>query len=179
MERRAGNLIVQSPGGTAAKGAVTYKVSLPTAWINELGMTGDERRIELSFNGTAITISKRITPAEFTAEKKALGHRLLKLSFYNGEELCTSIVADYSDYSICVENYTNDVLWTAFGCDMMPSWEKYKSFLESRCLSRQRAGLRHYLDVLELDTYDPLEIIKKTGGRMAEDQQWIKVEAIA
>lgn len=42
-------------------------------------------------------------------------------------------------------------------------------------LQRQREGIREYLDVLGLDEYDPWEIVKRTQGRMAEDQQWIEV----
>ena len=48
-------------------------------------------------------------------------------------------------------------------------------FLESRCVPRQRDGLSHYLAELGLDRYDPLEIIRKTAGRMAEDHFWIKI----
>lgn len=42
-------------------------------------------------------------------------------------------------------------------------------------LQRQREGIREYLDVLGLDEYDPWEIVKRTQGRMAEDEQWIEV----
>ena len=49
------------------------------------------------------------------------------------------------------------------------------AFLEERCIPRQRDGIREYLGVLGLDEYDPWEIIKRTKGRMAEDQQWIEV----
>jgi hypothetical protein len=31
---------------------------------------------------------------------------------------------------------------------------------------------------LGLDEYDPLAIIEKTGGRMAEDQQWLTIEVL-
>ena len=49
------------------------------------------------------------------------------------------------------------------------------AFLEERCVPRQREGIREYLETLGLDEYDPWEIIKRTQGRMAEDQQWIEV----
>ena len=39
--------------------------------------------------------------------------------------------------------------------------------------SSSRAG---YLDEIGVEEYEPLEI-KKTAGRMKEDQQWIEVEA--
>ena len=51
-------------------------------------------------------------------------------------------------------------------------------FLAERCIPRQRAGLREYLEALGLDEYDPFAIIEKTGGRMAEDQQWLTIEVL-
>jgi len=44
-----------------------------------------------------------------------------------------------------------------------------QEFLESRCVPRQRDGLRYYLAEFGLEKYEPLEIIRKTEGRMAED----------
>ena len=35
--------------------------------------------------------------------------------------------------------------------------------------------MREYLEALGMDEYNPLEIIKRTQGRMAEDDQWIEV----
>lgn len=61
---------------------------------------------------------------------------------------------------------------------MLPNWEDFQRFLEDRCIPRQRAGLREYLETLGLDEYDPLAIIEKTGGRMAEDQQWLTIEVL-
>ena len=49
------------------------------------------------------------------------------------------------------------------------------TFLEERCVPRQRDGIQEYLEALGLDEYDPWEIVKHTQGRMAEDQQWIEV----
>ena len=46
-------------------------------------------------------------------------------------------------------------------------------FLESRCFPKSRAMLKSILRELGLDSYDPLAIIEKTQGRMAEDKQWI------
>ena len=61
---------------------------------------------------------------------------------------------------------------------MFPDWTDFEVFLEERCVPESRSGIREYLEALGLDRYDPLEIIKKTGGRMAEDEQWIKTEEI-
>ena len=178
MEKRIGNIIIQAPGGTAAKNSSTYKLSLPSSWVKEMGISEDNRQVELSFNGTSITISKKLTMSDFIKQAKKDGREVLVLSYYDDGTLCTKIAADYNEKSICVENYVTNVLRTAFGNNREPTWEDYLLFLEERCIPKSRAGLRDYLDEIGVDAYDPLEIIKKTSGRMAEDQQWIKVEAM-
>ena len=39
-------------------------------------------------------------------------------------------------------------------------------------------GAFHLLETIGVEAYDPLAIIRKTEGRMAEDQQWIRVEVL-
>ena len=115
---------------------------------------------------------------EFVDRAKKRGRKILVLSYYDDKTLCTKIAADYDEKSICVENYVTDVLRTAFGNNQEPTWDDYLLFLEERCIPKSRAGLRDYLDAIGVDAFDPLEIIKKTSGRMAEDQQWIQVEVL-
>lgn len=178
MEKRTGKIIVQAPGGTAAKGSYTYKLSIPSSWIKEMGLSEDDRQVELLFDGTNINISKRLSVDEYISLYKAKKHILLELLFYDRQMLCTKIVANYTEKTICVENYINDFVRTAFGNNLIPSWCDYEAFLEDRCIPKSRAGLREYLETIGVDKYDPLEIIKKTAGRMSEDNQWIKVEEI-
>ena len=179
MEKRLGNIIIQTPGGTAAKGSSTYKVSLPSSWIKELGIAAENRQVELSFDGKAITISKRLTLPEFISQKSKAGHAILQFFYYDGDILCSLVAADFTDQTLCAENYVSDVIKTAFGNNEMPTWNDFQNFLEERCIPRARAGLREYLEALGLDEYDPLEIIKKTSGRMAEDNHWIKIKVMS
>ncbi len=179
MEKRIGNIIIQTPGGTAAKGSSTYKVSLPSSWIKELGIAAEKRQVELCFDGKTITISKRLTLSEFILQKSKAGHALLQFFYYDGDILCSLVAADFTDQTLCTENYVSDVIKTAFGNNEVPTWNDFQNFLEERCIPRARAGLREYLEALDLDEYDPLEIIKKTSGRMAEDNQWIKTKVIS
>ena len=79
---------------------------------------------------------------------------------------------------IRVKNLVSDFLKLPFGNNQNPSWEDYLHFLESRCIPRTRAGLREYLETIGVDLYDPLEIIRKTQGRMAEDGTWLTVEEL-
>lgn len=176
MEKRIANVNISSAGGTAAKGAKTCKITLPTSWLKKLGISEAERELELSFDGERISITRRLCGKEFTTRKSALGHDVRILRFFDGDKLCSTICADFTDETLTVENYVADPVKTAFGNNMLPNWADFQSFLEDRCVPRQRAGLREYLEALGLDEYAPLSIIQKTGGRMAEDEQWIEVE---
>ena len=115
---------------------------------------------------------------KFLENKKSLGHKLLKLEFYDRESLCTKIIADFTDETLSLENTTEHIVKTAFGKNEVPTWGDFQSFLEERCVPRSRSGIREYLDTIGVEEYTPIEIIKKTSGRMAEDNQWIKLEVI-
>ena len=134
MNTRTANLIVGTSGGTAGGNATNYKLALPSTWIKEMGLTPEQRQMELRFDGTSITITKKLSFAEF-----------LKLPFGNNPS---------------------------------PSWADYQHFLEDRCIPKTRAGLQEYLEAIGVDSYEPLEIIRKTQGRMAEDDLWLTVEEL-
>ncbi len=178
MEKRIVNVIIQAPGGTAAKNANTYKLSLPSSWIKEMGISEDDRQVEMQFDGTSIIINKKLGMQDFIKRATERGREIYVLSYYDDKTLCSKIAVDYMDKSICVENYVANILRTAFGNNQNPTWEDYQRFLEDRCIPKSRAGLREYLDEIGVDAFDPLEIIKKTSGRMAEDQQWVRIEVV-
>lgn len=178
METRLGKVIAGKAGGTAGSGSKSYKLSLPSAWVNAMGLAGECRRVVLSFDGEAITIRPEQSVEQFRAARMAQGHKLLEIRYYNGNELCTLICADQTAQELLAENYTKQVIKTAFGKNQLPSWTDLEAFLEERCIPRERAGLREYLEALGLDEYDPLAIIQKTKGRMAEDDQWLEVQEI-
>lgn len=176
MEKRIAKVNISSAGGTATKGAKTCKITLPTSWLEKLGVSEDQRELELSFDGERISITRRLCAKEFTTRKSALGHDVRILRFFDGDKLCSTIIADFTDETLIVENHVTNPVKTALGNNMLPTWADFKTFLEERCIPRQRAGLREYLEVIGLDEYAPLAIIQRTGGRMAEDEQWIEVE---
>ena len=177
-KKRTGNIIIQSPGGTAAQNANTYKITLPNAWVKAMGFTKDMREAELYFDGTTISISKKAEMTAFVDACRAAKDRAFLLYYYAGESLSTKIAANFTKRTLCVENYTEYFLHTAFGRSSTPTWDNFETFLEERCIPRARSGLREYLETHGLDRYDPLEIIKKTGGRMAEDDHFIRIEEI-
>lgn len=178
MEHRTGKIIVSSAGGTAAKGAKTHKVSIPSLWIKEMGLDENKRNVELMFDGNGIYITAEKSIEEFVSQKKAMGHNLKKLSFYDDKELCSTIFANFTDKTLKAKNYTDDIVKTAFGNNMLPTWEDFMNFLEERCIPKERSGIREYLEAIGVAEYNPIEIIKKTKGKMAEDNQWIEIERI-
>ena len=178
MEKRYAKINISSAGGTAAKGAKTYKATLPTSWVNALGICETQRELELSFDGRQIVLSRRLTGEDFAAQKLAQKHDVRLFHFFEGDRLCTAIYADFTDKTLTAENHINNPVKTAFGNNALPTWADFHAFLEERCLPRDRAGLREYLETIGVGGYDPLEIIKKTSGRMAEDNQWLEMKRL-
>lgn len=103
-------------------------------------------------------------------------HNVLILHYYEYDRLCSVIRADYAAETVQVENYCDKPIKTAFGNCKAPTWAQYEEFLESRCIPRERDGLREYLAAIGVAVYDPLAIIRVTKGKMAEDHQWLTVE---
>lgn len=175
MEHRTGKIIVSSAGGTAAAGSKTYKISIPSLWIKEMGLDENKRNVEIMFDGNGVYITAEKSIEEFVSQKRAMGHNLKKLRFYDDKELCTVIYADFTDKTLKAENHTEDIVKTAFGNNTIPTWEDFMNFLGERCISKERSGIREYLETIGVAEYNPLEIIQKTKGKMAEDKQWIEI----
>lgn len=92
--------------------------------------------------------------------------------YYDREKLCT--VIHWKGFDVSIENFTDDIYSRAFGRKENVSWEDLKKFLESRCFPRNRTNAKEILTNMGLEEYDPFQIVKKTQGRMAEDDQWLK-----
>ena len=112
---------------------------------------------------------------DFLTRTKNIGHSLLVLYFYNNTELATKIAIDRTNRTLAIKNEITEPLFTAFGINKKPNWEDLQYFLEDRCIPKDRDGLKYYLEELGLTSYEPLEIIRKTQGKMAEDHCWIKI----
>lgn len=97
-----------------------------------------------------------------------------KILFYNKDKLCTEIIYTKETKSISIVNYTDDLIFRAFGINENPSWTDLENFLRSRCFPEERMNRKHLLELLGVDYYDPWLITKKTEGRMEEDHQWLK-----
>ena len=111
-------------------------------------------------------------------EKFRIPEKKYKLRLYYMFEntVCTIIDIDEVNRSVAIKNYTSNPQFRAFGINTEPTFEDYEEFLESRCFPRSRDKIKLELERLGIPFYDPLLIIEKTEGRMAEDDFWIKTE---
>ena len=87
--------------------------------------------------------------------------------------LCTIIKADYTNETVEIQNYTDIIEYRAFGVKTNPTWKDYEIFIKDRVFPETRAEMKRTLRSYGLDFYDPLLIIDKTSGRMADDTQWL------
>lgn len=90
--------------------------------------------------------------------------------------LCAKIYVDFLHKKVAVENYTDDIIMRPFGVVTEPTWDDFEDFLEYRCWERGRQDIKMLLKGIGVDNYDPLQIVEKTKGRMADDNIWIEIE---
>ena len=57
-ETRILRCLINKAGGNAGAGSKTYRTTLPSAWIKELGVSEEDRDLELTFDGEQIVIKK-------------------------------------------------------------------------------------------------------------------------
>ena len=100
----------------------------------------------------------------------------IRMWYMYKDQVCTLIDADPARQRIRIKNYQDHLMFRAFGPVEQPSYRQYEAFLESRCFPRSRDKMKLILKELQLPFYDPLMIVEKTEGRMAEDDFWIRVE---
>lgn len=59
MEEKRARVIFNKSGGTAGSGGITNRITIPTTWIKEMGITKEQREVNISFDGEKIIIEKR------------------------------------------------------------------------------------------------------------------------
>lgn len=100
----------------------------------------------------------------------------LRLFYMHNQNICTLIDVDEKNKAVKIVNYTDNVMFRAFGVIENPDYDMYMEFLKSRCFPESRDKLKLILKDLDLPFYEPFMIIEKTEGRMAEDDFWIKID---
>lgn len=160
---------------------------------NKLGLTQAElaklanvsvKTIERWESGTKAITGPIVTLAKILNEYPQIADNMilpenpypLRLWYMCGNDICTVIDVDERLRKVRVHNYTNNYISRAFGKNERPTFEEYEAFLESRCFPRERDKMKLILADLGLPFYEPLLIIEKTAGRMAEDDYWIRIE---
>lgn len=100
----------------------------------------------------------------------------LRLLYMYRNDLCTLIDVDDREEKVTIKNYTDNLQFRAFGVITEPTYADYQEFLEERCFPRTRDKMKIQLKALDLPFYDPMLIIEKTQGRMAEDHFWLDLK---
>ena len=135
---------------------------------------------EGKITGPVVPLAEILLRNPDLAEKLKLPERRtgLRVWYYFRSTVCTVIDVDELNRKVSVRNYMDNPLFRAFGRNTEPSYEEYEEFLESRCFPRTRDKMKLQLKEMDLPFYDPVLIIEKTEGRMAEDEFWLRMERV-
>lgn len=57
-ETRILRCLINKAGGNSGAGSKTYRTTLPATWVKELGVSEEDRELELTFDGEQIVIKK-------------------------------------------------------------------------------------------------------------------------
>ena len=125
-----------------------------------------------------------VTLVEILLRKPEIAERLtvkpnelkLRLWYMYENTVCTVIDVDELRRIVKIQNFIDNPLFRAFGVNTEPDYEEYEEFLKSRCFPDSRDKIKLELKRLGLPFYDPIMIIEKTEGRMAEDKFRIRIE---
>ena len=96
-----------------------------------------------------------------------------RFSVYWRNEKTADVVISADRTAVTYVKYTDEIPKVPFLFEN-PSVEQMYDFIESRCMPKQRTQLQDYLDELELEEYNPWDIVKRTHGVMWEDFLWFK-----
>lgn len=102
-------------------------------------------------------------------------HCNIRMYYMYRNQICTRIDADLIGETVKIKNYTGTTTKKAFGNIENPTWKDFNIFLESRCLPRARANIKEALRDMKVDSYDPIQIISVTHGKMEGDSQWVQI----
>ncbi len=156
---------------------------------NKKSCAGRKKSLSKDEIQTAVKQIQKGTPVSVVAQKFGVSRQTLskylnnafigfnlRLDFMQKQKVCTKIYVDYRNKKVKIINMTDDILHRAFGVNENPDWNDYCAFLEERCFPESRSFAKKILEELEItSSYDPLAIIEKTQGRMAEDNQYINI----
>lgn len=112
---------------------------------------------------------------DFDLSPEELSDYKARYDYMLGDDLLTAILVDFMHEQIVTVNYSSHPMKRAFGVKRCPTWNDFMKFIEDRCVPRSRDHMKVILRDYKLDSYDPFAIVERTGGRMAEDERYIKI----
>lgn len=98
----------------------------------------------------------------------------MRIDFMYKTSVCTTILVDFWNEKIKITNKTDDILHRAFGVNENPTWDDFNEFLAERCFSKSRGDRKAVLRAIGVDSYDPIQIVEQTRGKIYEDNQWMR-----
>ena len=98
----------------------------------------------------------------------------MRLTYMFRRQPCTVIDVNFLDRKVVIQNRTDDILHRAFGVIEAPTWNDCENFLRDRCFPQTRGNCKELLREMGLTDYDPLQIVEKTKGRLADDEMWLR-----
>ena len=127
------------------------------------------KKIAEKYHTSRQVVSKYLSPP-------LRGSYTMRLTYMFGHTPCTTIDVDFQHEQIRIQNQTPDILHRAFGAVESPTWADFQQFLADRCIPPTRGMMKETLSDLGVTSYDPLQIIEKTKGRVADDELWLKIK---
>lgn len=112
---------------------------------------------------------------DFNISREELEKYTVRYDYMLDNDIMSAILVDFKSENVVVRNYSNHPLKCAFGAKRNPSWKDFIDFVEDRCVPKSRDHMKVVLRDYKLSFFDPFSIIEKTGGRMAEDNRYIKI----
>lgn len=137
-----------------------------------------ERAGDKHITGPVVTLIEVLKRNTDLPELYSVPERIypLRLLYMFEDTVCTIIDVDEVVRKVSIRNYVEHPLYRAFGRNEHPDFNDYEEFLKSRCFPESRDKMKIELEKLGLPFYDPLLIVEKTEGRMADDHFWIRIE---
>ena len=110
---------------------------------------------------------------KITDDKAFDNNDTVRLLYMSKDKVMTVIDINDKEEKIKIKNFTDKIVFRAFGINESPDWNNYQEFLEDRCVSRTRYNIDEILKDMGMTEYNPFEFVKRTQGRMADDKEWI------
>ena len=131
---------------------------------------------DISRNPTSYAFSKDMTSDEIKTSRKILSMTQQEFADFCNVSKKTVEHWESRKVKVTIKNFTKNLQFRAFGINTEPTYEDYQEFLEARCFPRTRDKMKIQLEALDIPFYDPMLIIEKTQGRMAEDHFWLDIK---